>query len=88
LLGWVEWRDRLSLTKLSAKTINTLLGTLSSAFSFFVGREWIPANPCRGVKNLAHKAPVFPWLKSYEQNYGRVAFRMPTRADNVVKLAS
>lgn len=62
----VRWRDRLS-AELSAATVNTLLGTLSSAFSWFIDQRWIEANPCHRVKNLASPAKVFPWLQSSEQ---------------------
>lgn len=61
----IKWRDELE-QRVSASTVNTVLGTLSSAFTFFVGRDWIAGNPCRGVKNLKHDSKVFPWLHSTE----------------------
>ncbi len=61
----LDWRD--NLIGVSSATINKLVGTLSSAFSFFVGRDWVPSNPCRGVKMLEKRPKVFPWLQSSEQ---------------------
>lgn len=59
----IRWRDDIGKL-VSASTVNTLVGTLSSAFTFFVGRDWIDGNPCRGVKLLQKDAKVFPWLQS------------------------
>ena len=61
----VEWRDELG-ERVAAATVNTVLGTLSSAFTFFVGRDWIEVNPCQGVKRLKPDARVFPWIQSAE----------------------
>ena len=62
----VSWRDRLS-TELAAATVNTLLGTLSSAFSWFVDQQWIERNPCSRIRQIQKPATVFPWLSSSEQ---------------------
>lgn len=62
----VSWRDRLS-TQISASTVNTLLGTLSSAFSWFVEQQWIERNPCHRVRTIKKPSKVFPWLSSSEQ---------------------
>jgi len=60
----IKWRDQVELV--SGATVNTVLGTLSSAFAFFVDRDWIAANPCGHVKSVKHATPVFPWLQSVE----------------------
>lgn len=62
----VRWRDRIS-AEMSAGTVNTLLGTLSSAFTWFVEQRWIEANPCHRVKSLVRPDRTFPWLQSGEQ---------------------
>lgn len=60
------WRDRIS-GDMSPATVNALLGTLSSAFSWFADQRWIERNPCHRVKQLVRPARVFPWLQSSEQ---------------------
>ena len=50
----------------SGATVNTIIGTLSSAFTYFVDHDWVAVNPCRGVKFVKHVAKVFPWLQSGE----------------------
>jgi integrase len=60
----VAWRDELAEGKISIPTVNSARWALSSAFTYFVDRDWIPVNPCRGVKVLKHDARVFPWLES------------------------
>ncbi len=59
------WRDELS-QRVSGATVNTVMGTLSAAFTFFIGRDWLEHNPCHGVKRLKHDPRVFPWLQSTE----------------------
>jgi integrase len=59
----IAWRDKLA-QKVAASTVNTVLGTLSSAFSFFIDRAWCEHNPCHQVKRLKADAKVYPWLES------------------------
>ncbi len=59
----IAWRDDLG-KHVTALTVNTILGTLSSAFTFFIGRDWITDNPVHGVKRLKPDPKVFPWLQS------------------------
>lgn len=61
----LAWQDGLA-EKMSAASVNSIRGTLSSAFAWFVGRDWIEANPCAGVKRIKQDARVFPWLQSAE----------------------
>lgn len=61
----LAWRERLS-ERVAAGTVNTVMATLSGAFSYFVEREWIAANPCSGIKGLKVDGKVFPWLESPE----------------------
>lgn len=60
-----DWRDDVA-AKVSDATANTVFGTMASAFSWFVEREWIEHSPCKGVKRLAAQERVFPWLQSSE----------------------
>lgn len=62
----IRWRDNLS-TRVSAAYVNALVGTLSSAFSWFIDQRWIERNPCHRVKMLVRPQRVFPWLQSSEQ---------------------
>lgn len=59
----IAWRDDLA-SRVSNGTVNTALGTASSAFAYFVDMEWIAVNPCAGIKALKQDARVFPWLES------------------------
>jgi integrase len=61
----IRWRDELG-QKVTASTVNTVLGTLSSAFAFFIDRDWAEHNPCHQVKRLKPDPRVFPWLESTE----------------------
>jgi len=62
----IRWRDELS-AHVSASYVNSLVGTLSSAFSWFVDQRWVERNPCHRVKMLVRPQRVFPWLQSGEQ---------------------
>lgn len=63
----VTWREWLS-DRLSSATVNTVLGTASSAFEWFAEeKRWIEHNPCHKVKRLKADARVFPWLDSPEK---------------------
>jgi integrase len=61
----LAWRDDL-VERMSAASVNSITGTLSAAFSWFVGRDWIEHNPCAGVKRLKQDSRVFPWIDSPE----------------------
>jgi len=59
----LAWRDDL-IGRMSAASVNTILGTLSSAFAWFVDKDWIAVNPCARIRRLKQDARVFPWLQS------------------------
>jgi integrase len=61
----LAWRDELAQS-VHNNTANTVLMTLSSAFTYFVERGWLDVNPCRGIKQLPSDPRVFPWLESPE----------------------
>lgn len=62
----VAWRDMAS-GKMSAPTVNTLVGTLSSLFGWCIDQRWLTGNPCLGVKQLVTVHKIYPWLQSGEQ---------------------
>lgn len=62
----MRWRDGLA-HKVSAGTVNSTIGTLSSAFEFFRAMQWIDVNPCREVKRLEERPHDFAWLQTSEQ---------------------
>lgn len=57
------WRDEVA-TDYAPTTVNSALTCLSSAFSYFVDRGWIPTNPCRGVSRLEVCERSYNWLKT------------------------
>ncbi|MCX5741464.1 MAG: site-specific integrase, partial [Proteobacteria bacterium] len=66
----VRWRDDLA-TKGNRKgggyaptSINSALGCLSSAFSYFVSQEWLTVNPCFGVEQAQVPLRSFNWIKT------------------------
>lgn len=73
----LAWRDGLS-ARVSAGTVNALLSTLSSAFTWFCDQRWIDVNPCRRIKTLVRKERTFPWLQSSEQVTRLLAHCSPT----------
>lgn len=62
----IRWRDNLS-HKVSAATVNTTIGTLSSAFEWFRSMQWASTNPCTELKRLEETPPQFEWLRNSEQ---------------------
>jgi integrase len=61
----IRWRDDL-LERVSAATVNTCMGTFSSACTWFAEQGWISVNPCARIKRAKHVARVFPWLQTSE----------------------
>jgi integrase len=63
----MKWRDEMA-TKYAANTVNGNLTCLSSAFTYFVDRDWIDANPCHGVAQLKAKdAALYHWIETREE---------------------
>lgn len=54
-------RDGLA-PKVSARTANGAVVTLSAAFEHFIKRQWVATNPCHGVEALEAKQHPFVWL--------------------------
>ncbi len=63
----MQWRDE-QATKFAAATVNGNLTCLSSAFSYFVDREWVETNPCHGVSRIEQKdAAIYTWIQTREE---------------------
>lgn len=62
----IRWRDDLARIVAPA-TVNTTIGTLSSAFEFFKLMQWVSENPCHGLKRLEEQPVRWEWLRSGEQ---------------------
>ncbi|MFN0251077.1 MAG: tyrosine-type recombinase/integrase [Kofleriaceae bacterium] len=78
----IQWRDELA-ERVSASTVNTVMGTLSAAFAWCIDRDWLEHNPCHGVKRLKPDVRVFPWLDSTEA-ITRLIGECPEHIRNVV----
>jgi integrase len=59
----MRWRDELA-GEYAPTTVNSALASLSAAFTYFVDRGWIPANACRGVRQLEVPARAYNWIKT------------------------
>ncbi len=63
----MQWRDE-QATKFAAATVNGNLTCLSSAFSYFVDREWVETNPCHGVSRIEQKdAAIYTWIQTRDE---------------------
>lgn len=62
----IRWRDGLT-GKLAPKTINVVLGCLSSSFRFFVDSGWTDSNPCHGIRRLEVPDGVYTWIRTREE---------------------
>jgi hypothetical protein len=59
----MRWRDD-QATRLAPATVNGSLICLSSAFSYFVDRQWLEVNPCHGVKHVESQERVYTWIQT------------------------
>lgn len=62
----MRWRDDMA-TRLAPTTVNGTLTCLSSAFSYFVDRQWLDTNPCHGVKHVESPDRVYTWIQTKEE---------------------
>lgn len=59
-----RWRDDL-LKEYAPTTVNSALGCLSSAFTWFVDEmEWLPSNPCHGVEQAETPDRAYNWIRT------------------------
>ena len=58
-----RWRDDVA-KDYAATTVNSALGCLSSACSWFVAEQWIAANPCDGVKQREVPDRAYKWIRT------------------------
>jgi integrase len=62
----MRFRDEQAV-RFAPATVNANLTALSSAFSYFVDRQWIDVNPCRGVAQVEAPDRVYEWIQSREE---------------------
>jgi integrase len=62
----MQWRDE-QASKLAPATVNGSLTCLASAFSYFVKRQWIDKNPCRGVERVERPEGIYNWIQTREE---------------------
>lgn len=58
-----RWRDDL-LKDYAATTVNSAIGCLSSACSWFVEEGWITENPCHGVEQAEVQDRAYNWIRT------------------------
>ncbi len=78
-------RDELAM-RLAPATVNGALICLSSAFSYFVDRQWLAANPCNGVKLVESPDRDYAWIQSREE-ITRLLIECPKGIRDMVALA-
>lgn len=82
----MKWRDD-QATQFAATTVNGNLTCLSSAFSYFVDREWVEINPCHGVSRIEQKdAAIYTWIRSREE-ITKLLLQCPKGIREIVTLA-
>jgi integrase len=82
----MQWRDE-QATKFAATTVNGNLTCLSSAFSYFVDREWVETNPCHGVSRIEQKdAAIYTWIRTREE-ITKLLIQCPKGIREIVTLA-
>lgn len=62
----MAWRDELA-TRRAPATVNGCLTALSSAFSYFVDRQWVERNPCHGVERVERPDRLYTWVETREE---------------------
>lgn len=80
----MEWRDELATSKAPA-TVNGALTCLSSAFSYFVKRQWIDRNPCRGVERVERPERDYRWIQTREE-INKLLLNLPGDIRDIIAL--
>ena len=62
----MRWRDE-QATQFAPHTVNGNLTCMSSAFSYFVDRQWIATNPCHGVSQIEAPDRIYSWIQTREE---------------------
>lgn len=62
----MQWRDD-QAARFAPATVNGSLACLASAFTYFVKRQWIDTNPCRGVERVERPEGVYRWIQTREE---------------------
>lgn len=81
----MKWRDD-QATRLAPATVNGNLTCLSSAFTYFVKRQWIDKNPCHGVERVERPEGVYNWLQTREE-INRLLVQCPGDVRDIVAVA-
>lgn len=59
----MRWRDEIA-GEYAPTSVNSALACLSSAFTFFVDRGWVAANPCHKVRQVEAPPRAYNWIKT------------------------
>ncbi|MCX5742764.1 MAG: site-specific integrase, partial [Proteobacteria bacterium] len=62
----MRWRDEQAV-RFSPATVNGNLTALSSAYQYFIDRQWIDANPCHGVAQIESPDRLYTWIQTHEE---------------------
>jgi integrase len=62
----MQWRDEMA-TRLAPASVNGTLVCLSSAFTYFVDRQWLAANQIRGIARIEAPDRVYTWVQTKEE---------------------
>jgi len=62
----MQWRDE-QASRFAPATVNGSLTCLASAFTYFVKRQWIDQNPCRGVERVERPEGIYTWIQTREE---------------------
>jgi integrase len=54
-------------TRFAPATVNGNLVCLSSAFSYFIDRQWLDKNPCRGVQPVESPDRIYTWIQTHDE---------------------
>lgn len=63
----MKLRDDMSSEAYKPGTVNGMLVCLSSAFTYFITRQWLDKNPCKGVKHVEDPVTSFNWIRTREE---------------------
>ena len=81
----MRWRDGIA-TKKAPATVNGALACLSSAFSYFVDRDWLTTNPCHGVARVERPDRLYTWIQTRDE-ITKLLVQCPGDLRDIVALA-
>lgn len=80
----MEWRDAMAV-RFAPATVNGALTCLSSAFTYFVKRQWLDRNPCRGVERVERPERDYRWIQTREE-INRLLLHLPGDIRDIIAL--